>query len=479
MSRPRTPAGAKTRNAARGGRLSGHPAEIMQRINVSIDFDKRLYAQDITGSLAHCAMLVARRIISPEDGEAIARGLEKIRAEIEAGKFPFRVEHEDIHLNIETRLGELIGPAAGRLHTARSRNDQVATDFRLWVRDAVDHLDRQVMLLQAALIDQAGAHAATVMPGFTHLQTAQPVTFGHHLLAYVEMLGRDRSRLADCRERLNECPLGAGALAGTSFPIDREKTAKALAFDNPSTNSLDAVSDRDFALEFLACCAICGMHLSRFAEEIVLWLSAPFGFIRLSDAYTTGSSMMPQKRNPDAAELVRAKTGRFLGAFASLFTVMKGLPLAYSKDMQEDKVPVFEAADTLELCLAATTGMVGDISVDKAAMRRTAETGYSTATDLADWLTRNLGLPFREAHHVTGALVKRAEELGTTLPELPLKEMQRIEPRITAAAREILTVEKSVASRTSLGGTAPALVTAAAKAARARFLGGKKEAKPK
>ena len=475
MSRARPQAGPKPRNAARGGRLSGHPAEIMQRINVSIDFDKRLYAQDIAGSLAHCAMLVARRIISPEDGEAIARGLEKIRVEIEAGKFPFRAEHEDIHLNIEARLGELIGPAAGRLHTARSRNDQVTTDFRLWVRDAIDHLDRHIALLQTALIDQAEKHAATVMPGFTHLQTAQPVTFGHHLLAYVEMLGRDRGRLHDCRKRLNECPLGAGALAGTSFPIDREKTAKALAFDRPMANSLDAVSDRDFALEFLACCAIAGTHLSRFAEEIVLWLSSPYGFIRLSDAYTTGSSMMPQKRNPDAAELVRAKTGRFAGAFISLLTVMKGLPLAYSKDMQEDKVPVFDAADTLELCLAAATGMVGDITVDKAAMRRAAEAGYSTATDLADWLTRNLALPFREAHHVTGALVQRAEALGMTLAELPLKEMQNIEPRLTAAAREILTVEKSVASRTSLGGTAPTLVAAAAKAARARFVGKKKQ----
>ncbi|MGH6968565.1 MAG: argininosuccinate lyase [Stellaceae bacterium] len=479
MSRARAQNGPKPRNAARGGRLSGHPAAIMQRINVSIDFDKRLYAQDIAGSLAHCAMLVARRIITPEDGEAIARGLEKIRAEIEAGKFPFRAEHEDIHLNIEARLAELIGPAAGRLHTARSRNDQVATDFRLWVRDAIDHLNRHMTLLQAALIDQAEANAATIMPGLTHLQTAQPVTFGHHLLAYVEMLGRDRDRLRDCRKRLNECPLGAGALAGTSFPIDREKTAKALAFDRPMANSLDAVSDRDFALEFLACCAIAGVHLSRFAEEVVLWLSSPYSFIRLSDAYTTGSSMMPQKRNPDAAELVRAKAGRLLGAFASLITVMKGLPLAYSKDMQEDKLPVFEAADTLELCLAAATGMVGDIAADKTAMRRAAESGYSTATDLADWLARNLALPFREAHRITGALVKRAEELGTTLADLPLREMQKVEPRITAAARDILTVEKSVASRTSLGGTAPILVASAAKAARARFLPTKKESRKK
>ena len=475
MNRARPQTGPKSRNAARGRRLSGQPAEIMQRINVSIDFDKRLYAQDIAGSLAHCAMLVARRIITPKDGEAIARGLEKIRREIEAGKFPFRAEHEDIHLNIEARLAEIIGGAAGRLHTARSRNDQVATDFRLWVRDAIDQLDRNMALLQAALIGQAEKHAATAMPGFTHLQTAQPVTFGHHLLAYVEMLGRDRSRLHDCRRRLNESPLGAGALAGTSFPIDRAKTAKVLAFDRPMANSLDAVSDRDFALEFLAACAIAGAHLSRFAEEIVLWLSSPYGFIRLSDAYTTGSSMMPQKRNPDAAELVRAKTGRLAGAFMSLLTVMKGLPLAYSKDMQEDKVPVFEAADTLELCLAAATGMVDDITVDKAAMRRAAEAGYSTATDLADWLTRNLALPFREAHHVTGALVKRAEALGTTLAALPLKEMQTIEPRLTAAVRDILTVEKSVASRTSLGGTAPKRVAAAAKAARVRFLGKRKE----
>src|SRR5579864_459615 len=402
-------------NAAWGGRFSSAPADIMQRINASLDVDKRLYAQDIAGSLAHCAMLVKRRIISRKDGTAIARGLAKIRVEIESGKFPFRIEHEDIHLNIEARLAEKIGAAAGRLHTARSRNDQVATDFRLWVRDAIDRLDRQMQALQAALIGQAEAHADTVMPGFTHLQTAQPVTFGHHLLAYVEMLDRDRGRLRDCRARLNECPLGAAALAGTSFPIDREATARSLGFDRPAANSLDAVSDRDFALEFLAAAAIAGTHLSRFAEEVVIWMSEPYRFIRLSDAFTTGSSIMPQKRNPDAAELVRAKTGRLAGALLSLLTVTKGLPLAYSKDMQEDKVPVFEAADTLELCLAAATGMVGDISVDKAAMRRAAEAGYSTATDLADWLTRNLALPFREAHHLTGALVKRAEELGTTL----------------------------------------------------------------
>src|SRR5580658_10186917 len=447
-------------SAAWGGRFAGGPAEIMQRINVSIAFDKRLYAQDIAGSLAHCDMLVRQKVVSREDGDAIARGLAQIQGEIEAGTFPFRDEHEDIHLNIEARLGELIGPAAGRLHTARSRNDQVATDFRLWLRDAIDRLDRQMQALQAALIDQAEAHAATAMPGFTHLQTAQPVTFGHHLLAYVEMLGRDRGGFADCRRRLNECPLGAAALAGTAFPIDREATAQALGFDRAAANSLDAVSDRDFALEFLAAAAIAGMHLSRFAEEIVLWMSAPYGFIRLSDAFTTGSSIMPQKRNPDAAELVRAKAGRLAGALMALLAVMKGLPLAYSKDMQEDKLPVFEAADTLELCIAATAGMVLDLTVDAEAMRSAAAGGFSTATDLADWLVRVLALPFREAHRITGALVKRAELLGSDLARLPLDEMQRIEPRITHAIYDVLTVEKSVASRTSFGGTAPANVAA-------------------
>ncbi len=461
---------APAANAAWGGRFAGGPAEIMQRINVSIDFDKRLYAQDIAGSLAHCAMLVRRKILTAEDGEAIARGLAQIRGEIEAGSFPFRAEHEDIHLNIEARLGELIGPAAGRLHTARSRNDQVATDFRLWVRDATDRLERQMQGLQAALIAQAERHAGTIMPGFTHLQVAQPVTFGHHLLAYVEMLGRDRSRLADCRARLNKSPLGAAALAGTSFPIDRDMTAAALGFDRPAANSLDAVSDRDFALEFLAAAAIAGMHLSRFAEEVVIWTSEPYRFIRLSDAFTTGSSIMPQKRNPDAAELVRAKSGRLLGALAALLAVMKGLPLAYSKDMQEDKAPVFDAADTLELALAATAGMVGDLVPDATAMRRVAASGFSTATDLADWLVRALGLPFREAHHLTGALVARAEAQGVDLAALPLGDMQQLEPRITAAIFDVLTVEKSVASRTSFGGTAPTNVAAAAAQARKRFL---------
>ena len=470
MSSSSSTGSGRPANTAWGGRFAGGPAEIMQRINVSIDVDRRLYAQDLAGSEAHCAMLVRQKILTAEDGEAIARGLAQIRAEIEGGTFPFRAEHEDIHLNIEARLAELIGPAAGRLHTARSRNDQVATDFRLWVRDALDRLDRQAQGLQAALIQQAEKHAGTIMPGFTHMQVAQPVTFGHHLLAYVEMLGRDRGRLADCRKRLNECPLGAAALAGTSFPIDRDLTAKSLGFDRPAANSLDAVSDRDFALEFLAAAAIAGSHLARFAEEVVIWTSEPYGFIRLSDAFTTGSSIMPQKRNPDAAELVRAKTGRLSGALIALLTVMKGLPLAYSKDMQEDKAPVFEAADTLELCLAASAGMVLDITVGEDAMRRVAASGFSTATDLADWLVRVLGLPFRQAHHITGTLVKRAEELGVDLAHLTIDEMQRIEPRITAAVHDVLTVEKSVASRTSFGGTAPANVTAAAAKARTRFL---------
>ena len=366
----------------------------------------------------------------PEDGAAIAGGLEQIRGEIERGVFAFSEENEDIHLNIEARLAELIGPAAGRLHTARSRNDQVATDFRLWVRAAVDRTDAAMRDLQAALIDQAEAYADAVMPGFTHLQIAQPVTLGHHLLAYVEMIGRDRGRFADCRRRLNECPLGAAALAGTAFPIDRAATAAALGFDQPAANSLDAVSDRDFAIEFLAAAALAGSHLSRFAEEIVLWASDGFGFIRLSDAFTTGSSIMPQKRNPDAAELVRAKTGRLNGALLALLTVMKGLPLAYQKDMQEDKVPVFEAADALELCLAATAGIVRDMQADRARLRAAAERGFSTATDLADWLVRVTGLPFRRAHHVTGEIVRRAEARGCTLAEMPLAELQIVEPAI-------------------------------------------------
>jgi argininosuccinate lyase len=457
-------------NTMWGGRFAGGPAAIMRRINASIDFDRRLYAEDIAGSKAHCAMLVAQYIVSAEDGAAIIGGLEQIQAEIDAGAFVFREDQEDIHLNIEARLAELIGPVAGRLHTARSRNDQIATDFKLWVRRAIDRLDEMLTALQAALLDQAEAHVATVMPGFTHLQTAQPVTFGHHLLAYVEMIGRDRGRFADCRERLNENPLGAAALAGTAFPIDRHATSTALGFDRPAANSLDAVSDRDFAVEFLAAAALCGTHLSRLAEEIVVWVSEPFGFIKLSDAFTTGSSIMPQKRNPDAAELVRAKTGRLDGSLVALLTVMKGLPLAYQKDMQEDKVPVFEAADALELCLAACEGMVRDLRPQVERLREAASRGYSTATDLADWLVREAGLPFRQAHHATGAIVKRAEALGLGLAELPLEEMQAIEPAIGKTVYDVLDVDSSVASRNSYGGTAPERVRAAVTTARVRYL---------
>ena len=414
-------------NAQWGGRFAAGPAEIMRRINASIDFDKRLWAEDIAGSQAHCAMLVAQNILSPEDGAAITAGLDQIKAEIDGGRFVFSEAHEDIHMNVEARLAELIGAVAGRLHTARSRNDQVATDLRLWLRAAIDRIDQAMRDLQDALIDRAEAEADTVMPGFTHLQIAQPVTFGHHLMAYVEMIGRDRGRLKDCRQRMNESPLGAAALAGTSFPIDRDMTAAALDFTRPMANSLDAVSDRDFTVEFLAAAALAGTHLSRFAEEIVLWCSDGFGFIALSDAFTTGSSIMPQKRNPDAAELVRAKTGRLSGSLLSLLMVMKALPLAYGKDMQEDKLPVFEAADTLELCLAATTGMVRDMRPDRIRMGTAAGRGYATATDLADWLVRVVGLPFRRAHHVTGEIVKRAEALECSLADLPLAELQAVE----------------------------------------------------
>ncbi|MGH7109913.1 MAG: argininosuccinate lyase [Stellaceae bacterium] len=471
MSRkPADPADSSAANTLWGGRFAVGPAEIMRRINASIEVDRRLYAEDIAGSEAHAAMLVAQNIIAPEDGAAIAAGLAQIRSEIERGDFAFSAEREDIHLNIEARLAELIGPAAGRLHTARSRNDQVATDLRLWLRAAIDRLDRAMREVQRALLDRAEETAALVMPGYTHLQIAQPVTLGHHLMAYVEMLGRDRGRFADCRRRLNECPLGAAALAGTAFPIDRAMTAAALGFDRPMVNSLDAVSDRDFALEFLAAAALAGTHLSRFAEEIVLWTSDGFGFLALSDAFTTGSSIMPQKRNPDAAELVRAKTGRLLGALVALLAVMKGLPLAYGKDMQEDKAPVFEAADTLELCLAATAGMVRDLRPDAARLAAAAARGFSTATDLADWLVRVLGMPFRQAHHVTGRIVRRAEALGCTLAELPLAEMQAVEPAIAEGVFAVLAVERSVESRTSYGGTAPARVRAAIAAARRRFL---------
>ncbi|MDB5475660.1 MAG: argH [Phenylobacterium sp.] len=443
-----------------GGRFSAKPAELMQAINVSIGFDRRLAAQDLAGSRAHAAMLLKAGVISSDDEAAIQRGLIAIDAEIAAGTFPFRDEFEDIHMNVEARLRELIGPAAGRLHTARSRNDQVALDFRLWVRDACDRTGAQIQALQRALVAKAEPHADAVMPGFTHLQPAQPVTFGHHLMAYVEMFGRDAGRFADARTRMNESPLGAAALAGSPFPIDRDHTAKALGFDRPTGNSLDSVADRDFALEALAAATICAVHLSRLAEEIVIWVTPQFGFIRLSDAFTTGSSIMPQKKNPDAAELVRAKVGRLLGSFTQLTVVMKGLPLTYSKDMQEDKVPTFEAFDALELSLAAMAGMVADMQPIVENMAKAAGAGYSTATDLADWLVRELGLAFRDAHHITGAAVKRAEQLGCDLPALPLSELRALEPNITEGIYKVLTPEASVASRMSYGGTAPAQVRA-------------------
>ncbi len=445
-----------------GGRFAGGPSAIMRDINASIGFDRKLWRQDIRGSLAHAAMLAKIGLISGEDERAIGDGLEAIAHEIDSGRFAFDVALEDIHMNIEARLTERIGEAGKRLHTGRSRNDQVATDFRLWVRDAIDGLSAQTSDTMLALAGRAAEHAADPMPGFTHLQTAQPVTFGHHLLAYVEMLDRDRGRLADCRRRLNVCPLGSAALAGTSFPIDRRMTASALGFDRPTANSLDAVSDRDFALEFLSAAAISAMHLSRLAEEIVIWCSAPYRFIRLSDAFTTGSSIMPQKRNPDAAELVRAKTGRVAGALVTLLTVMKGLPLAYAKDMQEDKEPVFDAAEAWALSLAATAGMVRDMTPDVARMREFAGSGFATATDLADWLVRVLRMPFRGAHHATGRLVALAEARGVDLAGLSLAEMQSVEPGITAAVFSVLTVEASVASRLSFGGTAPANVAAEA-----------------
>ncbi len=445
-------------NAMWGGRFATGPDAIMTAINASIGFDRRLGAQDIAGSRAHAAMLAACGIISDSDARAIGEGLLTVLSEIEAGTFPFRTELEDIHMNVEARLAELIGAPAGRLHTARSRNDQVALDFRLWVRDQCDAAASGLRALQRALLAQAEAGADWVMPGFTHLQIAQPVTWGHHMLAYVEMLGRDAGRFADARRRMNECPLGAAALAGTSFPIDRAMTARALGFDRPMANSLDAVSARDFALEFLAAAAIAATNLSRLAEEIVIWCSAQFRFVRLPDRWSTGSSIMPQKRNPDAAELLRAKTGRLFGAAVALLTVMKGLPLAYSKDMQEDKEQVFDAADTLMLALAAMTGMVAGMAPDRARLEAAAAAGFSTATDLADWLVRRLGLPFREAHHVTGRIVAAAEAAGTDLGRLPLAAMQAIHPGITEEARGVLGVAQSVASRTSRGGTAPVRV---------------------
>ena len=441
-----------------GGRFADKPDALMQVINVSISFDRRLWREDLAGSRAHAAMLEKQAIISADDHAAIVSGLDAIEGELEAGTFPFRDEFEDIHLNVEKRLTELIGPAAGRLHTARSRNDQVALDFRLWTRAACDRLCAQIEALQRALLAQAEAHADVLMPGFTHLQPAQPVTFGHHLMAYVEMFGRDADRFGDARARMNECPLGAAALAGSPFPIDRDHTARALGFDRPTANSLDSVSDRDFALEALSAASICAIHLSRMAEELVIWTTPQFGFVKLSDKFTTGSSIMPQKRNPDAAELVRAKTGRVFAGLTQLTLVMKGLPLAYSKDMQEDKVPTFEAMDALELGLAAMTGMIADLKPNVERMAAAAGAGFSTATDLADWLVRTLNLPFREAHHVTGAAVKAAEERGVDLPDLPLAVLQALHPGVTENVYGSLTVAASVNGRTSYGGTAPAQV---------------------
>ena len=446
-----------------GGRFASGPDAIMEEINASIDFDRHLYRQDIAASKAHADMLAKQGIITADDAKKIAHGLDTILSEIEAGKFSFKRALEDIHMNVESRLSELIGAPAGRLHTARSRNDQVATDFRLWMRDTIDALDAALAAFQRALAEKALAHAGTVMPGFTHLQTAQPVTFGHHLLAYVEMAARDRGRFADARKRLNESPLGAAALAGTSFPLDRDMTAKALGFDRPMANSLDAVSDRDFALETLAAASIAAVHLSRLAEEIVIWTSPLTGLVKLSDKFTTGSSIMPQKRNPDAAELVRAKTGRVIGALSALLIVMKGLPLAYAKDMQEDKEGAMDALAALALSIAAMAGMVADLEPDAARMKKAAGEGYATATDLADWLVRSLKIPFREAHHITGRIVAKAAETGVALHRLPLAAMHEIEPRIGEDVFSVLSVDRSVKSRVSFGGTAPKNVRAQAK----------------
>ena len=453
-----------------GGRFSGGPNDIMEEINASIGFDQRFFAQDIRASKAHAEMLGAQNIITPEDAQSICDGLDQVYGEIETGTFTFKRSLEDIHMNVEARLKEIIGEPGGRLHTGRSRNDQVANDFKLWVRDAIDQMDVAMQAMQAALIDQAEAHSASAMPGFTHMQIAQPVTLGHHLLAYVEMLGRDRSRLMDGRKRMNECVLGAAALAGTSFPIDRHMTAKALGFDRPSANSLDSVADRDYVLEYLSTLSITSVHLSRLAEEYVLWCSVQFGYARLGDSFSTGSSIMPQKRNPDAAELIRAKSGRVIGSLNALLIVMKGLPMTYGKDMQEDKEPIFDAHDTVMLSLAAMTGMLGDTTFNKERMAADAGKGFSTATDLADWLVRVLGMPFRDAHHVTGAVVKMAEDKGLGLDDLTLDDLQSIEPRIMNAIFEILSVDNSLKSRISVGGTAPSNVISACAEARKRFL---------
>jgi len=452
------PVQTQAANAMWGGRFAEGPDAIMTAINASIGFDQRLYAQDIAGSRAHAAMLAAQGILTDSDAKAIGEGLLTVLSEIEGGKFVFSTALEDIHLNVESRLTEIVGEAGKRLHTGRSRNDQVAVDFRLWVRDQCDAAISGLEALMRAFLAQAEAGADWVMPGFTHLQTAQPVTWGHHMMAYVEMFARDRSRFQDARKRMNECPLGAAALAGTSFPIDRHMTAAALGFDRPTANSLDSVSDRDFALEFLSAASICAMHLSRFAEELVIWSSAQFRFVRLSDKWTTGSSIMPQKKNPDAAELLRSKLGRVLGATVALFTVMKGLALTYSKDMQEDKEQTFDAADTLMLGLAAMTGMVSDMAANREGLKAAAASGFSTATDLADWLVRALGLPFRDAHHVTGTLVAMAEKAGCDLPDLTLDQMQSVHAGITAEVFAVLGVENSVRSRTSYGGTSPVRV---------------------
>ncbi len=445
----------KASNQMWGGRFASGPAAVMEAINASIGFDRKLYAQDIRGSIAHSEMLAETGIISADDQKKIAHGLNTILSEIEAGTFEFSARLEDIHMNVEARLADLIGPSAGRLHTARSRNDQVALDFRLWVKEELQRTDAALVRLIEVFLDRAQDHAATVMPGFTHLQTAQPVTFGHHCMAYVEMFARDLSRVRNAIERMDESPLGAAALAGTGFAIDRHRTARALGFREPTRNSIDSVSDRDFALEYLSLAAICATHLSRLAEEIVIWSTPQFGFVRLSDQFSTGSSIMPQKKNPDAAELVRAKTGRVNGHLIALLTVMKGLPLAYSKDMQEDKEAVFDAAETLDLMLAAMTGMVGDMEINAASMKRAAGSGYSTATDLADWLVREVGLPFREAHHVTGRAVAAAEARKVSLERLSLEELQEIDSRITADVFGVLSVAASVKSRSSFGGTAP------------------------
>jgi argininosuccinate lyase len=470
VSKRSDPASARGGVDLWGGHFERGPAPLMEQINASIGFDKRLYAHDIAGSAAHARMLAAVGLLDPAERDAILAGLEQIRQEIESDRFPFSAALEDIHLNIEARLTELIGEPGRKLHTARSRNDQVATDLRLWVRDVIDATDRLLRDLQAALLDRAEEHSASVMPGFTHLQAAQPVTFGHHLLAYVEMFGRDRGRFADGRARLNESPLGAAALAGTSFPIDRHATAASLGFTGPARNSIDAVSDRDFALEFLAAASITAIHLSRLAEELVLWSTPQFGFVRMAEEFSSGSSIMPQKRNPDAAELVRAKSGRIVGSLSGLLLTLKGLPLAYSKDLQEDKEPLFDAADSLALCLAASAAMIESMAVDTARLAAAAAVGHPTATDLADWLVREQGLAFRDAHGIAAQTVRRAEALGVDLADLPLEELQAIEPRVTAEVLDVLAIERSIASRNSFGGTAPEQVRAAITAARERFL---------